>query len=207
MSLPQAPPPPASQRRLAVEAELADGPRRFVRERLRLPMGLEGSFGWLRHPPSVMVVPRTATGHLLLVRRCRPAVGRWVLEFPSGPLEPGEPAAAGAARLLRRLTGQDGGDWRDLGQLRPNPGYSDELMALGWMEIAAEQVPWGDVVGEEVAGEGGTTWPPRNASEAGPLRLWCGPPAALEAALSSLAEPVDGRSASAWFLARRRGGL
>jgi len=229
---------------------------------LRLPMGVEASFGWLRHPPSVLVVPRLADGRLLLLRRYRPAVGRWVLEFPASPLEPGESPAAGGERLVRRLTGHGGGPWRVLGELRPNPGYSDERMTLGWMEVEVEGKPGpmagqgaggvpsarvgeapgagvgvgvgegkgegeevGDVagvrVGDEVgdaarAGEGGgqgeegegvTGWRSCDSAEdADVQRRFC-TPRAVEAALSALEEPVDGRSVSAWFLARRVGAV
>lgn len=175
---------PASHEHLAIEAELRAGSCRFVRERLRLPMGIEGSFGWLRHPDTVLVVPRGGDGRFLLVRRYRPAVGRWVLEFPSGPLDPGETPAAGAARLLRELTGQTGLGWRRLGALRPNPGYSDEHMTLGLMTLAAP--------GAEADAEPET--PPD-------LELWRCTAAALEAALMGVEECVDGRSVSAWLLA------
>ena len=239
-------PPSAPHQRLAIEAELAAGPCRFVRERLRLPMGVEASFGWLRHPPSVLVVPRLADGRLLLLRRYRPAVGRWVLEFPASPLEPGESPAAGGERLVRRLTGHGGGPWRVLGELRPNPGYSDERMTLGWMEVevegkpgpmagqgaggvpsaGVEEVP-GAVVGEGKGegeeggaavragegrgqgeeGEGVTGWRSCDSAEdADVQRRFC-TPRAVEAALSALEEPVDGRSVSAWFLARRVGAV
>ncbi|MEB3333904.1 MAG: NUDIX hydrolase [Cyanobacteriota bacterium] len=180
----------ATHQPLAIEAELPAGPYRFVRERLRLPMGLEGSFGWLRHPPSVMVVPQLRDGRVLVLRRYRPAVGWWVWEFPSGTLEPEESPAAGGERLLRELTGHGGQGWRPLGQLRPNPGYSDELMTLGQLIVEdgvdRPGADWG-------AGEGDTPH----------CRLLT--PQAVEAALSALEEPVDGRSVSAWWLAQRRG--
>jgi hypothetical protein len=186
---------PATHQHLAVEAELAAGPCRFVRERLRLPRGHEASFGWLRHPPTVLVVPRLMDGRLLLVRRWRPAVGRWVLEFPSGALELRESAAAGAARLLRSLIGAGDGSWLPLGQLRPNPGYSDERMTIGWMALsrgAGAGLAEGAAEGLGEQPDGGTLqWRPHT-------------PRALEAALSALEEPVDARSVSAWFLARRR---
>lgn len=193
--MPMGPSQPASQTGLAIEAELAAGSCRFVRERVRLPMGLEASFGWLRHPPTVMVVPRRRDGLLLVVRRCRPAVGRWVLEFPSGPLEAGEAPAAGAERLLRRLTGVVGGPWHSLGHLRPNPGYSDELLVLGQMEL------------EEADAEVLAAAPPAEVEVDGTLRLSFRTPADLDATLSSVEETVDGRSASAWFLAKERGSV
>jgi ADP-ribose pyrophosphatase len=178
------PSPAATHQHLAFEAELADGRSRFVRERLRLPRGQEASFGWLRHPPSVLVVPRLADGRLLLLRRWRPAVGRWVLEFPAGALDAGESAALGAARLLRDLVGQGEGRWHPLGELRPNPGYSDERMTLGWLALEPGVA----------AGLDGTL-----------AQLHLCSPKALERAFSALAEPVDGRSVTAWFLARRGG--
>ncbi|MFN9646389.1 MAG: NUDIX hydrolase, partial [Cyanobacteriota bacterium] len=178
--------PPASHQHLAVEAELADGPCRFVRERLRLPMGQEASFGWLRHPPSVLVVPWLEDGRLLLMRRWRPAVGQWVLEFPACPLLSGESPAEGAERLLEGLIGRGNGLWHPLGELWPNPGYSDERMTIGSMAL-------------ELEGSDG-----RPDGELSRLERWR--PRDLEAAFSALAERVDSRSVSAWFLARRREG-
>jgi ADP-ribose pyrophosphatase len=194
------PSPPASHQHLAVEAELADGPCRFVRERLRLPMGQEASFGWLRHPPSVLVVPRLVDGRLLLMRRWRPAVGRRVLEFPAGPLLSGESPAEGAERLLRGLIGRGDGHWHPLGELRPNPGYSDERMTLGWMALAQGVA---DGLPDCGAAESGSREDPPDP-ELARLGLWT--PLALQAAFSALAEPVDSRSVSAWFLARQREG-
>lgn len=184
-----------THQQLAIEAELAVGPCRFVRERLRLPMGLEGSFGWLRHPPTVLVVPQLPDGRLLVLHRYRPAVARWVLEFPSGTLEPEESPAAGGERLVRWLTGQGGRGWQPLGQLRPNPGYSDELMTLGLMvvETDLDTTEPGSGPGERVED---TTLHRRFMTAQ-----------ALDSALTALEEPVDGRSVSAWCLARRRGSL
>jgi ADP-ribose pyrophosphatase len=183
--------PSAPHQHLAVEAELADGPCRFVRERLRLPRGQEASFGWLRHPPSVMVVPRLADGRLLLLRCWRPAVGRWVWEFPAAPLAAEEAPALGASRLLRDLLGRGEGGWHPLGVLRPNPGYSDERMAIGWLALELES-PRNPPLEPE---------PPAHST----VRQRLCTPAALDAAFSALEEPVDGRSVSAWFLARRGG--
>ncbi|MFN6340108.1 MAG: NUDIX hydrolase [Cyanobacteriota bacterium] len=179
-----APSQPDTHERLAIEAELAAGDCRFVRERLRLPMGLEASFGWLRHPPTVLVVPHRADGRVLLVRRYRPAVGRWVVEFPCGPLGPGESPAEGGARLARELAGQGGGSWRTLGVLRPNPGYSDERMTVGLWEVE------------------GPEGQPADAGEGSGWRVWRPTAPELEAFLSDVEEAVDGRVVSAWFLAR-----
>jgi ADP-ribose pyrophosphatase len=140
--------------------------------------------------------------------RCyRPAVGRWVLEFPSGLLQPDESPAAGGARVVRQLTGHGASGWQTLGTLRPNPGYSDELMTLGLMAMEAmereavadaEREAAADAEAEEGMDGDETTGPQAS-------RLWTA--RALEGALASLDEAVDGRSVSAWFLARQRGGI
>ena len=187
---------------LAIEATLQGEAYGFGRERLRLPMGLEASFGWLRHPPTLMVVPRWADGRVLLLRRYRPAVGQRLLEFPSGRLATGETAAQAAQRLLDLVLGPNGpgagpaiaAPWEPLGQLRPNPGYSDEQMALGLVRLAPQQAPLpNDTTGGLLVGDDGSTGQLLNLS-----------PAALDAALASGDEPLDGRTLTAWFLARRR---
>lgn len=190
---------------LAIEATLQGESYGFGRERLRLPMGLEASFGWLRHPPTLMVVPRWADGRVLLLRRYRPAVGQRLLEFPSGRLAAGETAAQAAQRLLDLVLGPNrpgagpaiAAAWEPLGQLRPNPGYSDEQMALGLVRLAPQQVPLpNDTAGGQanlLRGDDGSTGQLLSLS-----------PAALDAALASGDEPLDGRTLTAWFLARRR---
>jgi len=202
---------------LAIEATLQGEFYGFGRERLRLPMGLEASFGWLRHPPTLMVVPRWADGRVLLLRRYRPAVGQWLLEFPSGRLAAGETAARAAQRLLelvlglapgsstdqgapiQGLAGKGAGQpaaapWEPLGQLRPNPGYSDECMALGLVRLGPQQAPPANDTAEGLLmGDDGSTGQRVSLS-----------PAALDGALASGDEPLDGRTLTAWFLARRR---
>jgi ADP-ribose pyrophosphatase len=212
--------PPATDRphqSLAIEATLQGEFYGFGRERLRLPMGLEASFGWLRHPPTLMVVPRWADGRVLLLRRYRPAVGQRLLEFPSGRLAAGETAALAAQRLLALLLGLDSGmaaprgetkpgldgtgaglvnaaSWEPLGQLRPNPGYSDEQMALGLVRLPPQQLPLSQRMAIDLlAGDDGSTGQLLSLS-----------PAALDALLASGDEPLDGRTLTAWFLARRR---
>ena len=202
---------------LVIEASLQGEAYGFVRERLRLPMGLEASFGWLRHPPTLMVVPRWADGRVLLLRRYRPAVGQRLLEFPSGRLAAGETATQAAARLLEGVLGPDPGPsagrsettqaedeteagppiaapWEPLGQLRPNPGYSDEAMALGLVRLGPQRDPLTNDRAEGLLrGDDGSTGQLVSLS-----------PAALDGALASGDEPLDGRSVTAWFLARCR---
>ena len=63
---------------------------RFERNRIRLPMGVEGTFGIIRHPGASLAVPITADGQVVILRQYRFAVQARLLEFPAGTLEEGE---------------------------------------------------------------------------------------------------------------------
>ena len=58
----------------------------------------------------------------------RYAVDRWLWELVAGSLEPGEEAAAGAARECEEETGLVAGATEFLGSFYPTPGYCDEKM-------------------------------------------------------------------------------
>ena len=63
---------------------------RFERNRIRLPMGVEATFGMIRHPGASLAVPITPDGQVVLLRQYRFAVQARLLEFPAGTLEEGE---------------------------------------------------------------------------------------------------------------------
>ena len=63
---------------------------RFERNRIRLPMGVEGTFGIIRHPGASLAVPITADGQVVILRQYRFAVQARLLEFPAGTLEEGK---------------------------------------------------------------------------------------------------------------------
>src|SRR5688500_6653059 len=64
-------------------------------ESVTLPRGERLEAEVIRHPGSVVLIPLTATGEIVLVRQYRHAIGRWAWELPAGSLKPGEdPEAA-----------------------------------------------------------------------------------------------------------------
>ena len=63
---------------------------RFERNRIKLPMGVEATFGMIRHPGASLAVPITDDGQVVLLRQYRFAVQARLLEFPAGTLEEGE---------------------------------------------------------------------------------------------------------------------
>src|SRR5215470_14658954 len=52
----------------------------------------------VRHPGSVVLIPITAEGSVILVRQYRHAIGRWAWELPAGTLKPNEERRKAASR-------------------------------------------------------------------------------------------------------------
>ena len=74
-------------------------------DRVRLPHGREATLEVVRHEGSVVLVPMTADGRLLLVRQYRHAAGRFLWELPAGSLESGEDPEAAATRECQEELG------------------------------------------------------------------------------------------------------
>jgi ADP-ribose pyrophosphatase len=77
-------PPPEPSHVLRTEASLDARKLRFEINRLRLPMGLEASFGIIRHPGASLAVPVLDDGRVVILRQYRFAVATRLLEFPAG---------------------------------------------------------------------------------------------------------------------------
>ena len=97
-------------------------------ETLTLPGGREFTAEIIRHPGSVVIIPVTNTGEIVLVRQYRPAIGRFAWELPAGSLKPGEDVAAAAGRECQEEIGLVPSTLTKLGALFPTPGYCDEEM-------------------------------------------------------------------------------
>ena len=106
--------------------------KKFSLERrvLEYSTGYRTVFEAVRHPGAVVIIPRTSTGELLVVRQYRPALGAAILEFPAGTLEVGESPQACAAREIVEEVGHRAGTMLDLGILFPAPGFCDEKQFL-----------------------------------------------------------------------------
>ena len=111
-------------------------------ETITLPNGHPLAAEIVRHPGSVVIVPVTADGPVILVRQYRHAIGRWVWELPAGSLKPGEDVEAAARRECHEEIGMVPSRLDHLGSFFPTPGYCDEEMhfyrAAGLREAGAE---------------------------------------------------------------------
>ncbi len=92
--------------------------------------GHQGTREYLRHPGAVMIIPLLDAEHVLLERQFRYPLGRSVVEFPAGKIDPGEPPFACAKRELLEETGYTARRWSYLGGLHNAIAYSDERIEI-----------------------------------------------------------------------------
>lgn len=112
-------------------AHVFDGALLHVRrDRVRLPNGAEATREYVVHPGAVLIVPVLADGRLVLERQFRYPVGRVMLEFPAGKIDPHEAPLATAQRELREEAGYAAVTWQHLGTVHPEIGYSTEAIEM-----------------------------------------------------------------------------
>jgi ADP-ribose pyrophosphatase len=99
-------------------------------ETVTLPGGSRLEAEIVRHPGSVVVVPVTDRGEIVLVRQYRPAIGQHAWELPAGSVAPGENFEAAARRECQEEIGLIADRLEPLGGFFPTPGYCDERMHL-----------------------------------------------------------------------------
>lgn len=182
-------PPPEPARLLETLAALDARKLRFEVNRVALPLGVEGTFGLVRHPGASLAVPVLDDGRVLVLRQYRFAVATRLLEFPAGTLDEGEDPLTTMRRELQEEAGYSAERWDSLGTMLPCPGYSDEVIHLF---LARELTP----LLERPAGDDDED-----------LEVLAMTAAELDAALASGDEYLDGKSLAAWFRARQVLGL
>jgi ADP-ribose pyrophosphatase len=84
----------------------------------------------VRHPGSVVLIPMTASGEVILVRQYRHAIRRSAWELPAGTLKPNEEPKKAASRECHEEIGLLPGRLEELGSYFPTPGYCDEEMTF-----------------------------------------------------------------------------
>ena len=139
------------------------------RDEVRLPDGEETEFHALVDAPSVVVLPFTPDGDVVVVDEWRQAVGRLNRGLPAGGVEPDDDdLAATARRELTEETGYVAGDVERLVTVEPANGVADiEFTYLVAREcrpdgeqaldanetIAVATVSWDDLVTSALAGD------------------------------------------------------
>jgi ADP-ribose diphosphatase len=106
-------------------------PKRFVREALRMPDGDVIDWYFVDTTPSVMVVPVTAEGDVVLVKQYRHNLKADTLELPAGIVAEGEPVEYAALRELEEETGHalaPGNALTPLGQFYSLPSETNKYV-------------------------------------------------------------------------------
>ncbi len=137
----------------------------------------------VRHPGAVTVIPIDPDGSVLMVRVGRLPVGRFLLEFCAGKLEPGEDPGHAAGRELEEEVGRRATTIEPVGTYLTSPGFCDERMHA-FLATGLEPVPQRLEPGEEI--------------EVLALR-----PDEIDAAIAD-GRIEDGKSIAAWHLLRAR---
>lgn len=103
-----------------------------VRDTVLQPNGKLASREYVKHPGAVVIIPILDDGRLLVERQYRHAMGRMMIEFPAGKLDPDEPQWKCALRELREETGLHARQLAYAGEMHNCIGYSDEFIAI-WL--------------------------------------------------------------------------
>jgi ADP-ribose pyrophosphatase len=108
------------------------------RDTVALPNGHEVTREYIVHLGAVMVVPILDDGRLVMERQFRHPMGRVMLEFPAGKIDPGEPPFACAVRELAEETGYRAKEWARAGLLNNAIAYSTEGIEI-WFARGLER--------------------------------------------------------------------
>ena len=117
-------------------------------DRVRLPDGHEATREYVVHQGAAVVIPVLDNGELVFERQFRYPLGKVLIEFPAGKIDPGEDAFTTAKRELLEETGYSASKWRHLGVTHPCVGYSNErieiFLAQGLMQDKGPQLDHGE---------------------------------------------------------------
>ena len=95
------------------------------RDDVVLPDGTETVFHYLTEPPSVVLLPFTPDGDVVVIEEWRQAVGRVNFGLPAGGLEGEETPVEAARRELAEETGHEAAAFEELGTFEPANGLLD----------------------------------------------------------------------------------
>lgn len=104
---------------------------------------------YIVHPGAVMVVPLLDDGRLVMERQFRYPLGRVLLEFPAGKLDPGEPVQHCAQRELVEETGYVAGEWARACAIHNACAYADEAIEIWFargLSLGARQLDAGELI-------------------------------------------------------------
>ena len=118
------------------------GPIHLTDSKLRLRSGITTSRQIIEHPGAVVILPRIAKDHFILIKQFRFAAKKWLWEWPAGGIERGESLKACATRELMEEAGYRPKKLTKITDFYPTPGISSEVMHLFLAEqLTPESAP------------------------------------------------------------------
>lgn len=102
----------------------------ILRDTVRLPDGKPATREYVVHPGAVAVIALLDDGRVVLERQHRYPVGRVMVEFPAGKLDPGENPQFCGQRELFEETGYTARQWAYAGPMHLAIAYSDEVIHI-----------------------------------------------------------------------------
>ena len=100
------------------------------RDRVQLPDGAITTREYIVHPGAVMILPVFDDGRVLVERQFRYPVGKVVMEYPAGKLDPNEDSLTCARRELKEETGYSAKEFFFITRIHPVFSYSTEFIDL-----------------------------------------------------------------------------
>ena len=94
------------------------------------PNGVEAARDVVTHNGSVVLLPVTTYGSILLVKQYRYTADDYLWELPAGRIEPGEKPLVAAQRELSEETGYRARRFRLMMDVYPTPGFVQERMYM-----------------------------------------------------------------------------
>jgi ADP-ribose pyrophosphatase len=137
------------ERRTGGVTLLSGGFLEVHRDDVLLPDGSNATREFIRHGGAVAVVPLLEDGRLVLVRQYRYPLGKVLLEFPAGKLDPSESKLSCAQRELKEETGYTAGEWAFGGEIHNAAAYSSESIWIWFargLQAGAPQPDAGEFV-------------------------------------------------------------
>ena len=103
------------------------------KDKVELPNGKTSSREYIKHPGAVVIIPVLPDGKIGLIRQYRYPMGMEQIELPAGKLDKNEDHLDTAKRELEEEIGYRANSMKEITEIHPCIGYSDERM---WIYLA-----------------------------------------------------------------------